>query len=554
MKKTVVKKQPYFIAALTAACMIGFCGAAGAESVTEVSAEIKNQTVKAVVSGTVSDAVAGTPVGFYLEKDGKPACIEQGVIEEGGVYSFEFLANPEFGCGVFNYSIKARGADAQTGIVEIVDTEKLTSVLPKLAAVGSQAEMQELMSEIEPSVNMPVYEAIDKSEWYRILYNEISGKNVPSSASELYRLMKQCVVIAAVNGGADGIIRDGKLMYTDMLGLDAAIEAAYEGELSEKGIAAVNKHVTAEKYDRIKDCNDALEKLILTNRITHNVLSDVSVVQANLLSDGERLGLTLSRAKGREKEAARQLVLSGAETPADLLAAYNSICDSLKVVTGGGSGSGSGGSGGGSGSVFGGYQPSIQPTETGSAESAGFSDMEAYVWAQEAVAKLKAVGAVSGKSETEFAPADNVTREEFVKMILHAFGLMPEESESVKSQFSDVDSEQWYAPYVARAAGLGIAAGISDNEFGVGCPISRQDMAAISFRALRYKINSFDTDTEGLEFTDMNEIGEYARTPALLLKKLQVISGYPDGSFRPLQTASRAEAAQMIFSMLMLDE
>lgn len=548
-KKMAARKQPYFIVALIIACMIGF----GDSAYAEVATEIKNQTVKATVSGTVADAAAGAPVSFCLTKDGNPACIEQGVIAEGGAYSFEFLANPKFGYGVFDYSVKARGSDVRTGTLEIADVETLETLLPKLVGASSASELQALMSELEPALNMPVYEAINAGEWYRILYNEISGENALADTAALYQLMKQSVVTAAINGGIAGIIQNGKLQYTDVLGLDDVAAAAYESELSEKGTAAVNKYIMAKKYDRIGDCTAALRKLILTNRITHNALADLAVVQANLLADGEELGLSLSKAKGKEKEVSRQLVLNGAETPEALITAYNNICNSLTAVTGGGTGSGTGGGGtGGSSGVFGGYQPSIQPAEAANAAGSGFNDMDDYAWAQAAVTKLKEIGAVSGKSETEFAPGDNVTREEFVKMILYAFGLMRDEAGSAQSSFSDVDQEQWYAPYVARAAGLGLVSGVSDAEFGVGYSISRQDMAAISFRALRYKVSAFDTDIEGIEFTDLNEIGEYARTPALLLKKLQVVNGYPDGSFRPLQTASRAEAAQMIFSMIML--
>lgn len=537
--------------ALIIAGIIGFGGAAYAETVTE----IRDSAVRVSVSGQITDASKGTPVSFYLTKDGVPACIEQGTLAADGGYSFEFLANPKFGSGSFSYSVKARGADVQTGNLDIVDVAALETLLPELSGAGSAAGLKALMSGLDPALNLPVYDPADSEEWYRVLYNEISGENAPGDAAAFYRLMRQSAVTSAINVGKADMLLDGKLQYIDVIGLDAAVVAAYENELSEKGRAAVNKYIMSEKYNTTGDCGKALRRLILTNRITHNALSDLAVVQANLLADGSELGLSLDKAKGKEKEVARQLVKNGAETPQELLAAYDNICKSLTVTTGGGNGGGgNGGGGGNSGSGgSGGYQPSIKPAETAKNAGSGFSDMENYVWADNAVAKLKEIGAVSGKSGTEFAPGDNVKREEFVKMVLQAFGLM-NDADGTQSGFADVDGAEWYAPYVVRAAGLGIISGVSEREFGIGKPITRQDMAAISFRALRYKISDFDTDTAAEGFTDIDEIGEYARTPVMILKKLQVVNGYSDGSFRPQQTASRAEAAQMIFSMIMLGE
>ena len=139
-------------------------------------------------------------------------------------------------------------------------------------------------------------------------------------------------------------------------------------------------------------------------------------------------------------------------------------------------------------------------------------------------------------------------------MVMEGFGLMAGESEnnSSKAAFADVNTQEWYASYVLRAAALGVVTGISDEEFGIGQQISRQDMATRAFRAMCYKNSELDTDFADVSFTDTQEIAEYALIPALLLKKLEILSGYPDGSFQPLQTANRAESAQMMYRMLTL--
>lgn len=56
-----------------------------------------------------------------------------------------------------------------------------------------------------------------------------------------------------------------------------------------------------------------------------------------------------------------------------------------------------------------------------------------------------------------------------------------EEVESM-SKFNDVKDDAWYAESVERAAELGLMVGISENEFGVGQPVTREQLAAVAVR------------------------------------------------------------------------
>lgn len=530
------------------------------ESGAAVFTEIQNQTVKVVVSGKLDNIAEGEPVSFYLSKNGEPACVLQSFVGVDGAYRFGFLANPAFGGGEFDYRISAWNSVAQKGQMEIADIQGLKNLLLHLPSVSSAGDVEKLASKIEPAVNMPVFDEIQIADWCGVLYHEISNGNFPADIEGLYCLIKQSVAVAAVNRNAPSVIIDGALQYLEVLNADAESVTAYKNELSAKGIEAVNRNFTADSYRGIEDCVKSFRKLVLTNRITGNASGDLSVAQERLLADGEELGLSISKAAGKEKEVTRRLVKSGAQTPEELLKAYDEICADLTSERGGGSSSG-GGAGGGRGSVDESYEPYIQATPVNAdVIVSGFSDMADFSWAEKAVAELKKMGAVNGKTETEFAPKDFVTREEFVKMVLQAFGLTQQEDETSevekavrKSQFSDVDTAAWYAPFVERAVKLGIVMGFSETEFGVGQRITRQDMATMSLRALRYRYNDFDTNMDDVQFTDLSEIDEYARIPALLLKKHRILSGYPDGSFRPAQFANRAEAAQMVYRMLIFD-
>lgn len=565
-KKAIRKGISRTLCSLTIAAvyLLGFAGSVRADESTKSGAavftEIKNQTVRVVVSGKLAHIAEGEPVSFYLSKNGEPACVLQNVTNAEGEYRFGFIANPAFGGGTFNYRISAWNTELQNGTMEIADVKGLEGLLKNLPAAASAKDVEKLASGIEPAVNMPVFDEIQTADWCKVLYYEISNGNMPADIEGLYQLIKQSVAVAAVNGDAPSMLADGRLQHMDVLKVDKESTAAYGSELSVKGVAAVNRNFTAGTYNGLADCVKAFRGLVLTNRITGNASGDLEKAQERLVADGEELGLSVSKMAGKEKEVTRRLVNSGAQTPEELLKVYNEICAALTIEQGESSLPSGGGSKRGGGGAGERYEPYIQPAPvTENTVTSVFVDMTEFAWAEEAVAELKKLGAVNGKTETEFAPGDFVTREEFVKMILQANKFIQlegdeEEKLTAASWFADVDTAAWYAPFVEKAVTLGIVMGVSETEFGVGQRITRQDMATMLLRALRYRYSDFDTDIAAVQFTDLNEIEEYARIPALLLKKHQVLSGYPDGSFRPMQLANRAEAAQMVYRMLVFDQ
>ena len=90
-------------------------------------------------------------------------------------------------------------------------------------------------------------------------------------------------------------------------------------------------------------------------------------------------------------------------------------------------------------------------------------------------------GIVNGASATMFYPENNVTRAEFTKMAVVLFGL---DSKSTESQFTDVPANEWYAKYVVAATEAGIVTGISETEFAPNDDVTREQMAAIIGRYL----------------------------------------------------------------------
>ncbi len=170
-----------------------------------------------------------------------------------------------------------------------------------------------------------------------------------------------------------------------------------------------------------------------------------------------------------------------------------------------------------------------------------YTDIADYGWAQEAIIGLTNAGIVNGMGDGEFQPAGNVTREQFCKMVVQMYGL---DTADTATYFGDVDTSAWYAPYVAAALNAGFVQGQSDEYFGIGEPIMRQDMATILYRA----INMSD-EMVSLNFTDNDSIAPYATEAVAELVGLGIMNGYEDGSFRPRGNATRAEAAKVIWGV-----
>lgn len=186
-------------------------------------------------------------------------------------------------------------------------------------------------------------------------------------------------------------------------------------------------------------------------------------------------------------------------------------------------------------------KPSDKPENT-----ADFKDLDQAAWAKEYIAALCQKGIISGRTKTEFAPMENITREEFVKLIAIALEL----EEGGGCDFSDVAKTAWYYPYICSAVKAGAVSGTGGGKFGTGNKITRQDMAVIISRML----NNADYAENGAAFNDSGKIADYAVDAVAKLNALGIMSGDEQGNVNPLSFATRAEAAKMIYMMLEVSE
>ena len=211
------------------------------------------------------------------------------------------------------------------------------------------------------------------------------------------------------------------------------------------------------------------------------------------------------------------------------------------------SGGGGGGGGGTSISVSNDYVEKETVEEIPLENSTNdFTDLGDVKWAQESIRTLLYRGVVRGKDAGKFCPSDNVTRAEFVTMVVIALNMLEEEP---TTNFKDVPATHWSYNFVASAAEKGIVSGYSSSEFGVNGNITRQDVIAILIR-ITYKLNLHEKMEQRKEkvvtFIDESEIADYAQGGVNMLSGCGIITGYEDGSFGPKKALTRAEAATIL--------
>lgn len=229
------------------------------------------------------------------------------------------------------------------------------------------------------------------------------------------------------------------------------------------------------------------------------------------------------------------------------------------IAGGGGTGGGNGGGIGGGGDTTATASPAPEVTadpeatatpEATPAATTEFTDMVGYEWAVEAVKSLAEKGIVTGIGNGQFAPADQVTRAEFVTMLMRAFGQDVTASGEEASEFSDVADNEWYTDKICKAVSLGIVQGNGDGTFGVNDPISRQDMMVMSYRTLNTFGVTVDKVKEYTDFIDQNDIADYAVEAVKEMYCAGIINGVGDGMLDPTGVAERAQAAKVIYGLI----
>ena len=154
-------------------------------------------------------------------------------------------------------------------------------------------------------------------------------------------------------------------------------------------------------------------------------------------------------------------------------------------------------------------------------------------WAKAVIQSAIDSGISKGYPDGSFRPDKAVTRAEFFALVNNAFKF----TKTSAVEFSDVTADAWYAPVIAQAKAAGYISGYADGGIHPESNITRQEAAVIISR-----IKSLAGPADSLSFTDTAAIASWSKPAVSAVFAAKVMSGYPDGSFKPQAQIKRAEA------------
>lgn len=174
-----------------------------------------------------------------------------------------------------------------------------------------------------------------------------------------------------------------------------------------------------------------------------------------------------------------------------------------------------------------------------------FSDKEDISpWALQSVEKAIELGLIGGDDKGRLNPKKDITRAEFVKLLLVIMNVEPDTS--FTGIFSDVHKDAWYATMVEKAANLGLINGDGTGKFLPGKTISRQDMAVV----LTSAFSKDDFENQVPNVSDADKISPYAAMSVAYVMDRDFMSGVGDNTFNPKGSVTREMAIAVMIRII----
>lgn len=471
---------------------------------------------------------------------------DQTTVGERGKYEFKFkVGNIPTG----EYTVRISKTNAKTA--DDVVVEKLLYSNPNdyktaveaLNKATNVTELKNIIDTYSMALGIDLSNETDSDAVLTIMLNSVKAEKLKSddvkSVQNCFNLSK---LVAELNSSKTENINN-KITVLDLskCGLDGYYTKSYVNEDVQKNLTS---RVSGKNFDSIPELYKSLcEQFVLA--VVEKSGSN-SAIKEVIDGFSEEIGASVSGFSERNLSE-----LSGQNY--NDYSALKSAIDNIKSSNSGSPSSSGGNRGGGSGGSIGGTKtyPTVVPdTDNKDIELNYyvFDDLDGVEWAREPICKLAEMGVLRGKEYRLFYPNDNITREEFVKMLTVAYKL---NIENKTAKFTDVNADDWFMPYVAAALENGIVNGVSDDMFGTGQNITRQDLAVMAYNAALK--NGVEFNTEGVQkFSDDDKISDYAKTAVYALKSQNIVNGIDGKNFAPQDTATRAEAAKILYALISL--
>ena len=540
------------------------CSAAGAGAL-EWSLSYGGCSSDITIDGTSAVAKSGRSITLQIIKEGTdlndiaiPSSAEEAILytrkaftDADGNFSFKLNLSQT---GIHKIRISDNGETVDAAKTICVSTDAaLADALSDLSAAKGNPTLADLIissdSSITPGTKVYDILQINKAEYDSLKADSAFLANLSSkvyadfdSFNKQYKLSKLLVDISnAANGEAIYNLLNSDPSPISFDGKNAGVVFEEYADTEKK--SALNS-LAGKHYGSVSDVQSALWEAVIVKEIasadTYQTKYDAISSNNDCLSlDTSKLSNLGTYIESFKDELSKKDLSSVAK----IRTAYDEVyLKYYNLNQQGGSKPGPGTSSTGSSS-----SSSFVGVDTGlvSGSQSAFNDIYSVPWATEAIESLAAKGVISGKADGIFAPLDNVTRAEFVKILVGAFGL---ENSSANASFVDVPASHWAYSFIASASSKGIVNGVGAGTFGTNMNITRQDIVALCYRLAQSQGVSF---TPSGTFADEAQIADYAKEAAASLKAAGIISGKGNDVFDPTAFATRAEATKIIYQLML---
>lgn len=184
--------------------------------------------------------------------------------------------------------------------------------------------------------------------------------------------------------------------------------------------------------------------------------------------------------------------------------------------------------------------------------TASAEDLSSH-WAGAQVGRWVAAGYINGYNDGAVKPDASITRAEFAALVSRAFitpaSSVPNVTYStygatmVNPSFSDLSVNNWAYSHLMTAVQAGYLSGYPDGTIRPNKLITRQEAAAIVAKV----IGLTNGDTAVLQrFSDSAKVASWSKRSVTEVIQQGYMHGYPDGTFRPTKSLTRAEAIVLL--------
>ncbi|TYP79750.1 S-layer homology domain-containing protein [Paenibacillus methanolicus] len=176
-------------------------------------------------------------------------------------------------------------------------------------------------------------------------------------------------------------------------------------------------------------------------------------------------------------------------------------------------------------------------TASQTSQPAAKSDIAGH-WAEKEFAEWAASGLVNGYGEGQYKPDQTITRAEFATLVNRAFRFTAAGS----ATFADLKESDFFYKEIMKAFAAGYLEGDDQGRVRPNATMTRAEAAAMLARVFSLQAGS----DKAVSFKDAAALPAWSQSAVQALAGEGYIKGFPDGTFKPANLLSRAEAVVML--------